>query len=137
MFSIASTHQLLLVLIFWSLKFYNVDDISFLYMMVDAGVAITTILDGLFINRIPIRLKHYPAIAIMAILYILWTVIHGYVIIKNPDADFDGGIYEAIMWKENFIGCIVLATSVLFIVGPIVLFTLWSLSIMLQMIRHR
>ena len=128
-YSTSVTHQITLILIFWLMKFYDVDDFSFPYMMVHGGIMITSLYQGCFIDSIPIRLRHYPAIALVAFLYVLWSMFHGLVLVDNPDEEFDGGIYHTAIWNDDFIGSMIVSLGIVFIVGPIAFFIAWVVSI--------
>ena len=131
-YSTAATHQITLVLIFWLMKFYDVDYFSFSYMMTHGGVMVTSLYQGFCIDSIPIRLKHYPAIASIAFLYVLWSIFHGLVLVHNPDSEeLDGGVYHAVVWTDNIIGTLMLFFGIIFIVGPIAFSITWIMSIMI------
>ena len=52
--------------------------------MVHGGVMILTLLDGLVINRVPVRIKHMLVTAVFGVLYLIWTLFHELVYQYNP-----------------------------------------------------
>lgn len=93
---------------------------------------ILVLIDGFVLSRIPIRMKQLIFIEVLAILFILWTVIHAYSGIGNPYKDDgsrdDDALYESLRWKTNTSGTAILSVLVVFVLSPLVFLLCRALS---------
>jgi len=94
------------------------------------GVLIILLLQGLLLDRVPIRLKHSAFIGIFFVLYKAWLVIQNNVIEYNPfDDDDDDALYDAFGWKKD-VGTAVSNTLITaFLIVPFFIILLWGLSL--------
>ena len=89
------------------------------------GIGILLLLvDGLVINRVPIRMKQFYLFEAFSALYLLWNILFSVSELSNPyrEAGFqdDDSIYGSMKWKTNTTSAVVLAVLVLFVGNPIV-----------------
>jgi hypothetical protein len=130
LFSTAGVHQILLVVVFWSSGLFVPDDLNFVYIMRHGGVMVVTLVEGLLINRVPVRLQHALVTEILGIMYLLWSVFHSFVLYENPDAEeFDGGVYEILLWRENPGQAVFMSLGILLLVIPLATLALWGASL--------
>ena len=130
MFTNTGTDKIIMIIMFWLLGFNELNGFSFPYYMVHGGVAILMLFQGFFIDQIPVRLRHYPGIAALGVLYLLWTMFHSFVLFENPDnPDYNGGVYADSTWRDGFIIPTVLSIGIIFVLGPFSFMILWLVSI--------
>ena len=97
-------------------------------------LAMLVLLDGLFINYIPVRVKHLWLVVIFNVLYIIWNVIHSFTDIGNPlenDNDpntDDDAIYEVLNWKERPREAFLYTVLSNVVLVPLLALLLWTLS---------
>jgi hypothetical protein len=130
-FSIASVHSILVVLLFWVLEYdpsnYTLD---YLTVMTHGGVCAILLIDGLVVNRVPVRLKHFSFVFLMALLYIIWNILQNTVVRVNPwDDDDDDALYDVLKWRTDTGNAILVAVIVLFVVAPLFHILIWGLSL--------
>lgn len=89
-------------------------------------------IDGFWINRIPIRFKHwYISVLPLTLFYSLWLYLQGEVLdtIDNPDSTEDDLIYDEIDWKDDFGEALIYSVIIVFGIGPLVQVLLFVLSL--------
>jgi tryptophan-rich sensory protein len=87
---------------------------------------VVTLMVGFLINRVPVRLKHAHVAEILGVLYVLWSVFHSFVLYENPDTqDFEGGIYEVLLWLDNHGQALWASLGMLLLVVPLATLVLW------------
>merc|ERR1712232_685501 len=96
-------------------------------------------LDGLAVNRIPVRLRHWTEFSLPFYLaYTVWTVLQSPLVfdVDNPDNDGggDGGddddkIYAVLDWASSPAMAVGLVSVILFVFSPVVHGILWGLSL--------
>jgi hypothetical protein len=133
MYSVASVHQVAVTLLFWLVE-YDPDKnvIDYYTVMAHGGVAVLVLFEGILVNRVPVRLKHYLFNFVLASLYLGWTIIQTLVLRYNPNAgddDDDVAIYDVIRWKNNPTQAGIVAALVLFVFLPIDQLLIWGISL--------
>lgn len=132
-----SVHASILAGIMWWAMEFETSKLKLNNILSHGPVAVLLLLDGFWINRIPIRLFHWwSAVLPYELAYIGWTLAHAYLGIGNPDKPDDGDpdtnddvIYNGINWKDDFVGTLVLVLIVLLVVGPTLQFILMLMSL--------
>jgi len=82
--------------------------------------------DGMLVNRIPLRLQHWYALLVVDMAYMVWTVIHGLLTdVGNPNRKDDDIIYGVNNWKDYWKMSLFWACIVCFVVRPIMYVLLW------------
>ena len=90
-------------------------------------------IDGFWLNRIPIRFKHwYISVLPLTLFYSLWLYLQGAVLdtIDNPDSTTeDDLIYDEIDWEHDFGETLIYTVILVFGIGPAVQILLFILSL--------
>jgi hypothetical protein len=134
MFSLAAGFEMIVALLYWFLD-YDPDEneLDFQNLMTHAIVLVLVLIDGLVLNRTPVRMKHYLVTLVFAIFYIVWTVIHAFVVERNPYSDDEVeypeiSIYSSFDWNNDLTDATILSAEVCFIVLPIFHLVTWAMS---------
>lgn len=131
-FSLVAVHQLVVLLVYWITVYYPGDPATFATYMCHGGVAVLCIIDGLIINRTPVRISHMIVNIIMGVLYVTWSAIQNTVIRNNPyddgDAD-DDALYGVTRWRSRPGITIGIALGLNFVVVPAFQVMFWALSL--------
>jgi hypothetical protein len=91
------------------------------------GPAIPLLLiDGMVINRIPLRMKQLYLFQIFFVGYLTWTVAYSYSGLSMPDGEVN--IYEWLDWKTDIHSAVLLSLFVLVLVNPAVFVLCRSVS---------
>merc|ERR1712232_555222 len=88
--------------------------------------------DGLVVNRIPVRLRHWTELSLPFYLaYSMWTVLQSPLVfdVNNPDHEDDDKIYPILDWDASPKMAVVLVSMIVFVFSPIVHGILWGLSL--------
>ena len=143
MYSVVSTIQMVVVLLFWLVEYQGgADRPSYSEFMKHGGFMVLVLLEGLVLNSIPLRVKHIAFPTLVAILYCIWTLLHAFFDIGNPlesdndAATDDDAIYGVVNWRkrpELSAGVAIIAT---FVVQPILFLTLWTAAKDLRRYRY-
>jgi len=99
---------------------------------------IFVIIDGLILNRAPIRLKQLLMVIFVPIFYIIWTIIHSFTDIGNPwrtdedpDTD-DDALYGVLNWNQRPTQTAINSCVVILFVSPLVFHIFWFLSLVVK-----
>ena len=129
------SHFGILVAIFWWLEVWEkgVTSLDWLNLVPHTVMPMTIMLDGLNVNRIPLRWQHYWGFCIpMELSYVLWTYLQNKVFeIDNPNLSEDAtddAIYEAYNWKEEGKDPLIMSLIGILGFGPPLFFLLWMFS---------
>jgi hypothetical protein len=136
LFAVAAHAEAMIAILFWFLvyDFDSEGQVTFLDIMPHGGMVIVVWVDGLFVNRIPVRWTHWWGGAVpFELAWAVWSIFHSVVFdIGNPNAndgdENDDSIYEALDWKNDPAYATGLTLVALFIGGPIVYGVIWLCS---------
>jgi hypothetical protein len=136
LFAVAAHAEVMIAILFWLLVYdYDSDGkATFLDVMQHGGMVVLVWVDGLVVNRIPVRWTHWWGGALpFEIAWAVWSIFQSVVFdIGNPDQndldDNDDAIYEALDWKHEAGSAMGLALAALLILGPIIFSVLWLCS---------
>lgn len=119
--------SLLASLLYWFLEYDPEKALSYKDLMMHGVIFIFVFVDGMIINRIPIRLKQILWVEVVPIMYLLWTIIHLYSGIGNP---LSGGeaLYEAVDFKATPVFASILVVVLTIIVVPALFIVLYLIS---------
>jgi hypothetical protein len=125
----AAVVQMAATILFWVLQYDKSDPVTYKMVMKHGGFMALVILEGRFINRIPVRQKHLLFPITFMTLYVIWTVVHNVFNLGNPYVADSDAIYESLDWQNNLTASAV--TSVVLILGitPLMFLNTWLLSI--------
>ena len=122
-------------LFYWVFLFDPSDpDWTFTNMSAHGGLLLLMVIDGMFVNRIPLRWQHWYAVLLVDIAYVGWTLIHAYLDVGNPyledndPATNDDAIYDVVEWKDDFQSALIYSCINCFVLSPIIYILLWCLS---------
>lgn len=102
-FDLAAWLELVLTVVYWVLIYEGTREELSAYNVLAHGIVMALIwIDGLVVNRIPVRMRHWLEIGVpFLVLYTTWTVLQGVVLgIPNPDYDYHS-IYPILDWAES------------------------------------
>jgi hypothetical protein len=88
-------------------------------------------IDGLILNRIPLRLKQVVFPFSYEIIYLGWTIIHAISGIGNPNLEDSDAIYEILDWNTNPKAATIVAVSIIVVVIPTFFLLFWFLSLVI------
>ena len=135
LFTIAAHFSFVATLLFWPLVFDPSDtDVSYVQVGPHGVLLIATCFDGLFVNRIPLRLMHwYGFLLPLDIAYLVWSILQSFLGIENPATDNDpttndDAIYTVLDWKNEWQTALFWSLMTLFVIGPILFIVLWLVS---------
>jgi hypothetical protein len=133
-----SVHASILAgVLFWLLDFeFGETTVTLRAILPHGPTAIVGLLDGLLVNRIPVRLFHWwGSVLPLDLCYMGFTLAHAYLNIGNPDtSDNDEGtnddaLYSVVVWKDDFVETLVLFLILILLVGPLVQFFMFLMSL--------
>ena len=138
LYPIAAELACIVTLLFWTVEFDYDAGVAPTYwtFMTHGGSFVATWIEGLAIDRIPMRWKHVLPVMLTGAIYIGWTIVHQLATdIGNPrkqDEDpetNDDLIYGVLDYKESTASSIGLVLVVIFVAIPLIHWTLWLLSL--------
>lgn len=129
--AISIPSELMITILFWVLEFDGT--VRYVSVMVHGGAYILLMIDAFILSRIPLRMRQFILSEMLAILYILWTVVHAYSGLGNPYVDTDedktdDAIYSTLAWKNNTTTAAIVSLGVVFIANPIIFLFCRALS---------
>lgn len=129
LFPTAAVSQLTTTILFWILQFDpNKEPVTYKMVMKHGGLMLLVLLEGRFINRIPVRQKHLLFPELFISLFVIWTGIHDAVGLGNPYQDGDA-IYDSLDWRNNAVEAGVTTVVLILGVTPLLFLNVWLLSI--------
>jgi hypothetical protein len=136
LFTIAAHTEVVVVILYWPLIYDDTSDLDYVNIMSHGGVLLLVLIDGFFVNRIPMRWMHwYGMVLPFDALYIIWSVIHSYTDIGNPDnqdndpTTNDDAIYQDVLeWQDDWRKALFWSVMTMFVLGPAVFLFLWLVS---------
>uniref|UniRef100_A0A7S3LIE5 Glycerophosphocholine acyltransferase 1 n=1 Tax=Amphora coffeiformis TaxID=265554 RepID=A0A7S3LIE5_9STRA len=130
-------HMDIIVAILWWYTVYDPDEsLTFNNVSPHSATAAVILMDGLLVNRIPIRIHHWwRAVLPIDIAYPVWTILHSVLDVGNPNESDndpetnDDAIYTAVDWKDDVSGTAIFIVIVVVVVGPVVQCLIFVLSL--------
>lgn len=134
LFSLAFPFELVITVLFWVLV-YDGGAVDYTGLILHGIAWIVIGIDGILINRIPMKMKQFIFCETIAICYTVWSVLHSVLNVGTPydEEGEDGPIYDAVDWKNDTGFAVGLALALLFIGNPIVYLFCRALSRALPM----
>jgi FAR-17a/AIG1-like protein len=145
LFTVSAHAEILVTLLFWLLVYDNDSAISYPTIMSHGVILLLVVIDGLVINRIPIRIKHFLFCCLYYLFYILWSIVHSFTAIENPDTEDNSShnaaddtntdadttsIYAALDWDgDDITTTIITVVLALGVASPILFMLLWFLAL--------
>ena len=131
LFEMAAHCEVVATILFWVFNYTPSQNqsISLVQFMSHAGVAVLVWVDGLYVNRIPVRLMHwYGCILPLDTAFVIWTAIQSYAGAINP---YTGKtyIYAELDWQKDWVQALVSSLVLVLVLGPLVFLMLWMFSL--------
>jgi len=99
-------------------------------IMRHGGVVLIVLLQGIFLDKVPTRLKHIVFSDGVAVIMSAWLAIQNTVVRYNPNHDDDDdALYDAIKWREETTRAIILTVLIVFAAVPVVHLLVWLMSV--------
>lgn len=137
-FFVAGVHgQFMASLLYWLTVFVpHETEMTYLAVVPHGVVMFLSLIDGLVLNRIPLRLSHWWGMILpVEVFYLIWTILHWKFDVGNPnemDEDAstnDDAIYSVLVWGEDdWVSSTKLSILVVFVLGPLVYLYMWCIS---------
>ena len=135
LFALAAQTSFVTMILFWALQFDPNDTIVYSTIVPHGVLFLFTVIDGMYVNRIPLRLMHwYGFLLPFDIAYIVWTLIQSFFEIDNPDFDTDpitndDAIYPGVIeWSNDWTTALFWSLITVFVIGPLLYIVLWTMS---------
>lgn len=129
-FSLVWDFGIIVALIYWLALWNPSWGIRYDNIMTHGGIFILVTIDGLVLNRTPVRVKHLIVGWIYAMLYVTWSVLQNTVFRFNPEFDDDDdAIYDIIKWREEPAKAVITFVVLAFIFLPFLHILLWCVSL--------
>jgi hypothetical protein len=135
LFALSSQTSFMTMILFWALQFDPADPITFSTIVPHGVLFVFTVIDGIYVNRIPLRLMHwYGFVLPFDVAYIIWTLIQSFLEIENPESDTDAttnddAIYPGVIeWSNDWTTALLWSLISVFVLGPIAYILLWTMS---------
>lgn len=131
LFALAAPAEVVVAIGYWGLE-WDGSSTAFFYrnLMVHGLVIGIVLVDGLLLNRIPLRVRHVGLNAAYFTLYFIWTLIHALAGIGNPTTpEEDDTLYTALQWKSDPVSTLQTAAQMLFLLVPLAFLFVYGLSL--------
>lgn len=129
LFDVAAPSQILASLGFWLFQFEhgkNLED----DLVVHGTVLLLVLVEGLVINRVPVRVNHQWFFFGLVYTFLLWSLIHSYTSMGNPMAKYGtDDLYPFLRWLRHPFWTTLWVLIIFFIITPLVYLFVWALSL--------
>jgi len=130
LYSVAGVLGFTITLLFWLLVYDSKNDYMLAKVMNHGGVALIVVIQGLFLDKVPMRLKHIVFSDGVAVIMATWLALQNTVVRYNPDHDDDDdALYDTMKWRTKTTGAIIQVVLVVFVAVPVVHILLWLASL--------
>jgi len=129
-FTLAAIAQITVTVLFWGLV-YTSGTPSLFSVLAHGVIFVLVWVDGLVINRIPVRLRHWLELCLpMFVAYVIWTILQSPLVfeIDNPFVN-DDRIYPVLDWDEKPLFSLGMVSGLVLVFTPIAHTVLWGLSL--------
>jgi len=124
MFTIAAHVEILVTLLYWVLVYQpGVTTVRYTTISNHGIICVLVWMDGLVLNRIPIRMKHWYSMALpFELVFVLWSILHAKVF-PNDEA-----LYNVLDWNESWETALMYSVISVLPLGFILYCLLWVAS---------
>jgi len=129
-FTLSAVLQFTVTAMYWYLV-YDGDVLRFSSVSAHGVIFVLIWVDGLAVNRIPVRLRHWFEICFPTFFaYVVWTVLQSPLVfdVDNPGED-DDKIYPLLDWSSTPLKSFVMTFGITVVSAPIIHLILWALSL--------
>ena len=133
-YTVSINLSLLSTILFWILVYDPTVPLRYDHVMNHGGTLILIIIDGMVINRIPIRLRQLVWVEAVSLCYLLWNIIQQYSSIENPNRDDDDtvALYDSLDFKKNAGAAVILCVLLILLAIPALFILLMLFSSMFK-----
>ena len=131
----AMTLQESVTLLYWLVEYDpSLESVKYYGFMKHGGIMIICLVEGLIVNRVPLRIKQLIFPFTIAVLYLIWTLIHDFLLrvgnpsVNNTDGD-DDAIYKSLSWKNRPRTALISSILIIIFLVPILFLSTYLLSI--------
>mmetsp|Transcript_9980 Transcript_9980/g.19177 ORF Transcript_9980/g.19177 Transcript_9980/m.19177 type:complete len:306 (-) Transcript_9980:67-984(-) len=133
-FNTSMAASIIVAAVWWGTIYDSDEKLDYEKIGPHGATLIAQYIDGFWINRIPIRFRHWWVTLLpFSLAYAFWTFLQGFVFdLENPDRTEEGEediLYEDIDWDNDLTGTILVTVMLVFLAGPIVQILLFLLSL--------
>jgi hypothetical protein len=135
LFALSAQTSFVTMILFWALQFDPADSVTYSTVVPHGVLFIFTVIDGLYVNRIPLRLMHWFGFILpFDIAYMVWTIIQSFFDVENPAHDNDpttndDAIYAGVLeWSNDWTTALFWSLITVFVIGPLLYILLWTMS---------
>ena len=135
LFALGAQTSFVTMILFWALQFDPADSITYTTIVPHGVLFFFTVIDGIYVNRIPLRLMHWFGFILpFDIAYITWSIVQSFFKIENPIYDTDpttndDAIYaDVIEWSNDWTTALFWSLITVFVIGPSLYILLWTMS---------
>eukprot|EP00980_Cylindrotheca_fusiformis_P014974 scaffold4099_cov98-Cylindrotheca_fusiformis.AAC.3 len=129
-FSVAAVQGVAIVIVYWALLWSPDWGVDYNNTMSHGGCWLLVMIDGLIINRIPLRIKHMLFTVLLALCYVTWSVLQNVVWRYNPgDDDDDDAVYDVLKWRVETGSAVGLVCILILVALPIITSIIWLVSL--------
>lgn len=131
MYLVAAVHGIMVVILFWATEYNPSKTIRYSTVAAHGVSFAMVVLDGAWINKVPVRLCHCIFPFLMGCLFVSWSLIQGLVPIDNPNKNegTDESLYSILNWEEKPVASAIVSVIVLFGTFPCFTLLFWGLSL--------
>jgi len=125
LFTIAAHSELLITILYWALVYEPGNSkLDYNNFSNHGGICLLVWLNGLVIDRIPVRMRHWYSMALpFELAFVVWSVIHSMVISEN------GPLYDVLDWNEDWSTALMYSVLAILPLGFFLYCILWMLSL--------
>lgn len=128
LFAVAAPSQIFSSMAFWLFEYNgNLED----GLVTHGSVLLLLLVEGLCINRTPLRINHQWFFMVFVYAFLLWSLIHSYLGMGNPQKSIngDGTLYSFLDWNGAPIATALHVMMILLLVVPFIYWIVWMLSL--------
>jgi hypothetical protein len=132
LFAVAAPAEIVVTVGYWAMDWDGTMETALDYqnIMVHGGAMILVLIEGLAINRIPLRLRHFGLLVLYMMAYLVWTLIHAFTMIGDPTSQDDDSIYEGVLdWKSDPLTTAGYAALFIFGLAPVSFLLVYGMSL--------
>ena len=134
-FVLVSHASVVVTIFYWIAVWSPGEPVAFPNLTTHGVTMVTCLVDGLLVNRIPLKIHHWICLIVpYDLTYLIWSLIHAAAGIGNPNEDIedldeaDEAIYTSLNWSKDPGTAAIYVVLVILVMGPIIFMTQWYLG---------
>lgn len=128
-FTFASHATIVSTIVYWAFDYnFSTTTLGWYVITSHSVVPFLVLVDGLFVNRIPMRLMHWFLIFIYDLAYIGWTVADSLAHVTTFPEEQDEAVYEWLDWSSDWERALIVSVVFLFGASPLIFLTQWLVA---------